>query len=286
MDTKNLIRELLAEAENQLKAATLEMKRAPRGRLSICKQDDGIRFIKEIYQNNKRIRKGIGKDPDMVYRLAHKAYMEEYIRRLKINHDCLASATRQLLDMDTQTILGQIPQNYSFLDPAYIMYPQLRNKDILYPRPSRNIGPVQLKTDIGDLSPFEWACMPYCENTSHLEHKIHITSKGLKARSKSEVSLLENCENRNLFYHYDETFLIGREWISPDIIMARPDGKLIIHEHLGLDDLKYHERNRRKLMLYESAGFRQGRNLILTFDDESGALDMKLVNALLDHYMR
>jgi len=41
-----------------------------------------------------------------------------------------------------------------------------------------------------------WADMPYPQNTLYLEEKIHTTSRGLKVRSKSELTIV-NSEIKN-----------------------------------------------------------------------------------------
>lgn len=285
MNTRESIERLLAEQNNMINLATKELNRSPRGRLSICNQKDGIRFLKESIKDGKRVRKGIGKDAATLYRLAHKAYLQEFILRSKQNESVLAECLEHMHSVDPGEILKSLPDNYSLLNAAYIVDPNLLAEKPLYPHPSRDVEPARLQTTTGTLSPLEWACLPYCENTTFPEHKIHLTSKGLLARSKSEVSLLELYEQKSLLYHYDETVIFNGDWLSPDFIFARPDGRLVIHEHMGWDGDRYVDRNRRKLRIYESAGFRQGVNLILTFDNESGGIDLRLADALIDNML-
>jgi len=286
MDIRKSIEEMLADNSKMIGLVTKELNRSPRGRLSISKQKGGPRFLKEIVRDGKRVRKGVGRDAEMMYRLAHKAYLQEELFRMKANGTALDECLKKICSMDPNDILKKLPANYSLLDAAYIIDPVLMTDKPLYPCPARNIGPVQLQTTIGALSPLEWACLPYCENTSFLEHKIHRTAKGLLARSKSEVSLIELYEQKSLLYHYDETVTINGEWISPDLIFAKPNGRLVIQEHMGWEGDSYTDRNRRKIHLYESAGFRQGVNLILTFDDENGGIDLRLAEALIDNMLR
>ena len=283
MDNKKTIENMLAEISKMISLATKELNRSPRGRLSICKEKDGTRYFKLAYREGHRIRKGIGKNEQMIYALAHKAYLQEHLSRLKHNNDILAACLRKMVDCDPSDIIAVLPDNYSLLDPAFIVRPELLGGNIFRPCPSRDVRPVALKTTIGDMSLWDWGRLPYCENTSYPEHKIHLASNGLFARSKSEVLLIEAYDRRSLPYHYDETVQIGSSWISPDFISAKRNGELVIHEHFGMDSEGYNERRRRKMDLYETAGFYQGRNLILTFDDENGAIDMRLVEAILDN---
>ena len=103
----------------------------------------------------------------------------------------------------------------------------------------------------------------------------------MRFRSKGEGLSLEKYDALHLFYHYDEVIEINGQYRSPDGILARRDRKLIFHEHAGMRDDGYREDLMDKLALYASAGIRLGENLIVTFDDEKGGVNMELVEAML-----
>ncbi len=350
MDYYQIIESMLTASEETIKLVTKDLKLSPKGRLCISNGKNGPRFMRESYRDGRRIRKGVARDKELLYNLAHKAYLEAYLENmqsfneeLKLFLDKLSlqglsgnmlsnqglsgnrlsnqglSENKQSLPrvvenkqilpelsenirkgkyfpdgqgnnrmyrfpLDPMDVIKSMHPNFRLLDPALILNPGLVNGMPAFPNPSQSVRPVQLRSDIGSISPEEWGCMPYCENLSHPEHKNHTTPKGFKARSKSEVSVLGLYDVRPLFYHYDETFLIGDEQISPDIIAVKNNGKLIIHEHFGLDNPQYNNRNKRKLWLYEKAGFRQGHNLILSYDKKDGSIDMRLIAAMIDSY--
>jgi hypothetical protein len=310
MDYYQIIESMLTASEETIKLVTKELKLSPKGRLCISNGKNGPRFMRESYRDGRRIRKGVARDKALLYNLAHKAYLEAYRKnmqsfneQLKVFRDMLILPNQSenvregiylpdsqgnfrmyRFPLDPMDVIKNMHPNFGLLDPVLILNPGLLNETPSFPNPSPSVRPVQLNTDIGSMSPEEWGCMPYCENLSHPEHKKHTTPKGFKARSKSEVSVLELYDVRPLFYHYDETFLIGDEQISPDIIAVKSNGKLIIHEHFGLDDPQYNKRNKHKLWLYEKAGFRQGHNLILSYDKKDGSIDMRLIAAMIDSY--
>jgi hypothetical protein len=284
MDLIMTIDSMLTETEKRIELVTKELKQTPIGRLMISNEKNGPRFIRERYRNGKRIRKGVARDPQLLYDLAHKEYLEQYRKNLTHFHTILTECKSKLRPLDPIEIIQNLHANFQLLDPARIINPTLLTNGLTFPNPSRETAPVQLRPDIGDLTPEQWGCMPYCENTSHLNHKTHKTPKGFYVRSKSEGSITGIYDVRPLFYHYDETFWIDNERISPDFVGVRRDGKLIIHEHFGLDDPQYNANNRRKLWLYEQAGFQQGHNLFLTYDRKDGSIDLQLIAALIDSY--
>ena len=96
---------------------------------------------------------------------------------------------------------------------------------------------------------------------------------------------MERYDAMKIPYHYDEVIEIGGRLRSPDIGFARPDRKIIYHEHAGLKTQEYQDELMDILRLYASAGIRLGDNLILTFDDENGGINLQLVDALIrDRY--
>jgi hypothetical protein len=135
----------------------------------------------------------------------------------------------------------------------------------------------------------------------HAESKINRTTSGLLVRSKSEASILEFYDKYDIPYHYDEVLDFGALLLSrraagdpaalayqgpvirsPDIFAARLDGRLYIHEHFGKpDDPQYASDMQNKLELYYACGFVPWDNLIITFDEPGGGIDLQLVEAQL-----
>ncbi len=245
----------------------------------VSQDGDHTAFFLVTYENGKRSRRGIGRNRQLVKELAHKAYLEELERRLKSNIALLEAACRKSLATDPQAVLQSMPRNFAIFSESTLLTG--RSAQGRWPRPSRDpeVTPAAASLDTGDLSPEEWGALPYCENTGYLESKLHLSSRGVACRSKSEAAILEKYDSLGLPYHYDEVVAINGYRISPDVIWARADGKLIYHEHFGLNSEGYNSRRLWKLGLYECAGIREGDNLICTYDSSDGTLNMRLVEA-------
>jgi len=155
MNARESIEEMLTDCNKMISLVTKELNRSPRGRLSISNQKDGLRFMKEIVKDGSRIRKGIGRDTQMLYRLANKAYLKEELLRLKANAAVLEDCLNRIHSTNPVDILKSLPANYSFLNAPFIIDPGLISAKPLYPCPVRNVDPVQLRTTTGPLSPLE-----------------------------------------------------------------------------------------------------------------------------------
>ncbi|MBO4861595.1 MAG: hypothetical protein J5535_01695 [Firmicutes bacterium] len=215
-----------------------------------------------------------------------------------MNREALAAAAGKMLPLDYRSMLEDMPKHFDLLDPELVKHPGKSAEKFFYPNPSRAVAPVEARlslygqgnslnegcaglSDIGfaGADVWEWAAAPYCENTDHPEHKTHLTRRGLYCRSKSEALIFEIYMSLGLPFHYDETVTIGGQWISPDFIGVRRDGRFVYHEHCGLHSDLYRARNDWKSGLYAVADIYQGDNLLYTFDDPAGSINTKLIEA-------
>jgi len=107
------------------------------------------------------------------------------------------------------------------------------------------------------------------------EGRTHITSRGLRVRSKSEVLIAEKLYEYGIDFRYEEVLKIGKYTFVPDFTVRRRDGKVFYWEHCGrTSDEEYMTRHRRKMELYEIAGIVPWDNLIVTYDDEEGNINI------------
>jgi len=274
---------LLAETTEQHRIVKNALRKAPKGALKIQKNGEYDSFLRVTYGEGGRIRKGIGKDEELVYKLANKAYLEELERRLSRNIEALEKCVRNSVSVENENILSAMPKHFDCLDSSRLI--SLRSEDTkAYQHPVRDksIMPVGALLMLGDMDPEKWACMPYAENTKFLEYKTHYSARGLACRSKSEAALLDFYDHMGIRYHYDEVIGINGRYLSPDIKGVRADGMFIYHEHAGLQDAGYRNDLQWKLDVYSSAGIVLGKNLILTFDDEYGRINLKLAATIIE----
>jgi len=92
---------------------------------------------------------------------------------------------------------------------------------------------------------------------------------------------MEICDRHGYFYHYDETIYVNGKLISPDFILMKPDGTLIYVEHRGWYGNQYDKHNLWKDWQYGKVGIIQGRNYLVTFENEDGSIDLELIERQL-----
>ena len=121
----------------------------------------------------------------------------------------------------------------------------------------------------------------------HPEDLRHLTSFGLRVRSKSEAILAELLYSLHIPFTYEKPLRVkgsdGR-WrtVYPDFTFQLPDGREIYLEHFGMmNDSAYREVNYRKLTDYFLNEIYPPHNLIITMDGPDGELDIAAVFQLI-----
>ena len=266
-----------------------------RARLMISNDHGHTVYLAMTYKDGRRVRRVINNDRERIYRLAHKAYIKEYARRLRADREIVSKAAKAMLPLDYGSILRALPAHFDLLDPELVKEPAKSAEDFSYPNPSAEVRPVAArlylkgwgaKSEAAGGDPWEWAAEPYCENTDHPENKTHVTRRGLYCRSKSEALIFEIYMALGLPFHYDETVIIGGQRVSPDFIGVRRDGRFIYHEHCGLTSESYRARTDRKAWLYGGAEIFPGDNLLYTYDDPDGNINTSLIEAQIRNAYR
>lgn len=271
------------------KTVKFKLRHPLEGRLLISNNASGPAFFRETYTDGKRKLKGIGRRPESIYKLAHQRYLEELLKAVETNIHALESAGVLLKPMDTGEIIRRLPKNYHLLRPELILDPHFSEDGEKRLRPVRDgsIKPAFLTTCMDGVLPEEWMYQRYCENTSHLEYKTHLSESGNYVRSKSEALIMPLYEQRAIAFHYDELLRVPGGFISPDFYWISGFGRMIVHEHVGrLDDPVYAEHHYKKMEIYRANGFELGRNLILSFDDENGNVNLALIGAMIDDMLQ
>ena len=283
MDHTKTLELMLSALKGQRKTLNNELKRLPKGTLMISSNGKRLSIFNIGEPYSRSHPKGIGKDKELVAKLARKAYIMEQLRRINTDIALLEKLLKRNLPLDTKSLLKAMPKHFDALDSRKLIQPADHQAQP-WPNPSRSASllPRHVALFLEGMTPQEWAVLPYKENTKNLEHKIHRTNRGFYARSKSEVLITGEYDCRDLFYHYDEVIEIDGQYVSPDVIGLRSDGAFIFHEHLGLQDMSYSGEMIRKLITYRKGGIILGKNLFFTYDDESGGINMEMVRASID----
>lgn len=124
-------------------------------------------------------------------------------------------------------------------------------------------------------------------SATHPEDLKHLTSFGLRVRSKSEAIIAELLCSLHIPFTYEKPLRIkcaDSRWrtLHPDFTFSLPDDRKIYLEHLGMmNDPAYREVNYRKLTDYFLNGIYPPHNLIITMDGPDGELDTAAIHQML-----
>lgn len=268
---------LLRSIESERKNLNIELKHMPRGTLVITTNGPKrISYLNQIPSGTRYHYKGIGSNPILVQKLARKAFLKEYRQRLDDLERMLQDLQRAASSLSLPQIRTALPKHFELIPDDWLLgNPKIHGN--ITPVLDGSLESEPISTVFTGDSPTDWMISPYCANTSHLEDLIHKAARGFYCRSKSEVGVTGLYDDLDIPYHYDETLSIRMETISPDIRGIRRDGNFIYHEHWGLQTERYVRKNLYKLQLYASEGIVLGKNLLITYDNNDGGVDLPLI---------
>ena len=116
------------------------------------------------------------------------------------------------------------------------------------------------------------------------EKMIHKTVRGELVRSKSEVIIANALYYNGLDYEYEPELELEGKIKRPDFKIEDYDMGIVWYwEHCGMmTDLGYRKRWEEKKKFYEKNGIIEGKNLIVTYDDEKGGLDASEIQRIIE----
>lgn len=122
-------------------------------------------------------------------------------------------------------------------------------------------------------------------------NKPYRTAKGDYVRSKSELIIANELFANQIDYQYEKplSFEGFRYDFYPDFTIYTPQQNQVVYwEHCGLmTDVSYRERWERKKKAYEKNGIADWRkNLIITYESESGDLNLELIDQIIADLLR
>ena len=117
---------------------------------------------------------------------------------------------------------------------------------------------------------------------------IHKTARGELVRSKSEVIIADALFDNKIDYAYEKELSLGDDSIKyPDFTIEDAEsGTVFYWEHCGMmTDDNYRCRWEAKRALYEKHGILEGKNLIVSYDNENGSIDSQAIRKLIKQYL-
>lgn len=122
-----------------------------------------------------------------------------------------------------------------------------------------------------------------------VDYPEYYTDKGERVRSKSEVLIANALKSLGIPYKYEcPLFLNNGFTYHPDFKIVKMKNREIVYwEHFGkMDDPEYVDKVVRKLNAYAQNGIFPGKNLIVTFENNKRPLNLKMINLMIDQYLK
>jgi len=260
MITKGEIKREVFLSKSLTKRFLAQLQQLPEGRLYMKKERGYQRAYqrvggKERYLNQRKTKIAIG--------LANRREVERAIKQLEENMELLAKMDREYTDIADlmPDFMGLEPESKAPLQKrAHLMA-----RETLEEIASRWLADHNGNTDYRP------------------EGRIHRTSDGIYVRSKSELSIYEYFKAHGIIFIYEKPVQMGDHVRYPDFTLIRKsDGKIFLWEHLGsMSDPSYFKTNIDKIYEYMVNGYLPFRDIIFTYDDEDGAIDLMEVDRIL-----
>ena len=115
-----------------------------------------------------------------------------------------------------------------------------------------------------------------------------VTANGVKVRSKSELIIANMLEQKGIPYRYEYPLMLkGAGTVRPDFMCLNiRTGKEYVWEHFGMmDNIAYATKNINKIQTYEQNGYLAGKNMIMTFETSTNALNTSSLRCVLEEYL-
>ena len=302
---KGYFEKIVANLRAQIQANNAEMQTYPQGTLrhDYSRSRNRI-FIATTTSDGKKIRESINKRPDILLKLLRREYLAAQNVVLEKDIRLLETFIGQFVDTMPASYIERMPDRFHTLPIGIVQLIATANPSAIsaaeqiiedpeavielaetwFPLPKKGIGERKKDFHIDIGSELDnWARAQFEQSTYKIEQRTQRTSQGLLVRSKSEALIAEKLYEFGVPFRYEQVLHIGCRDYFPDFTVRNTrSGKLFYWEHLGLvNNKEYMESCRRKLATYENAGIAPWDNLITTYDDENGNLDLQFVESII-----
>ena len=258
MNTRQEILQIIETLEQRSDNIQEVLNTIPEGKISTSLQHGRIVPIATKVVDGKRVRFNLPKHPDVAAALVRRSLLEQEAVIIKHNHDVLTRTMKNLKPFSDELAVEELKNMMSGVSEDF------------------------LSKVLASWSSDEWSHADYEKLEYRPDELKHKTSFGLRVRSKSELIIAEMLFKYDLPFRYEEVIHIGNSSFAPDFTVRRRDGKLIYWEHEGLTNVKeYLEWQVYKERMYAGIEITPWDNLIVTYDDSNGSLNLGIVEAAI-----
>ena len=257
MHTKEELKSILASLEKQHALLAAELEQCPDYNITEENRSGRYELLAAAYKP-KRTRIRLRDNRALAVQLVRKLFLRKQLAILQKNCDIIAKAIKNWQVFDSAEASYGLKQQY------------------------KSITQDVLEAAMRSSAASEWASEEYEQLNYKPEEKRHITSRGERMRSKSEMLIAELLYSFGIEFRYEQIVRIGSKTFAPDFTIRLADGRIIYWEHMGKTSDKDYVRSQfRKIEYYAESGIVPWDNLIVTFDDTDGNLDIRSIKSII-----
>lgn len=230
-------------------------------------QKGKIRYFLGTEDNGKRKYTYLNQaEESLRHKIQERYYLERAIPRCSKNIEMLEMLHDSYFSLDPDDVVKDAPLAYK---------EQINAKKLLY---GYDNEAAWKRKKLSWKSKFD---VPYPEGLKH------VASDGTPTRSISEAVIIDLLNMKGIPYVYDYPLYLGMTLKWPDfIIWDRKHQRELLIEHLGLvGDEDYLEDQNEKIKLYIQEGYVPNVNLLLTYNDKDGNINVPAISKMIDAFM-
>lgn len=256
MKNNQILRIFLKNNQNQMEIVRKRISECPQGTIYEQIKRGKPYYIQADYKDKKQFRTGISLKPKIVQGLIRKYLWESELKVLEQNQNKLNGINGVFDEFDLEKSIKALQKRCP------------------------SISDDMISDALSEYAKSSWAREEYEQSMYKPEERRQINSHGLRLRSKSEVLISEKLYEYGLEFHYEQVIHIGDTSLVPDFIIRRSDGKKFVWEHEGLTNVQsYLKWQDQKAKLYAGIGIVPWDNLIVTYDNSDGIIDLRIVES-------
>ena len=254
-----------SELRQAIREKKQALQRAPEGRLRISAQGETPRFYHVVETGDHTGRYISVKEQPLARKLAQKAYDLEVLRLAQEELDALEQWERRT--------------------PARVMEEVY---DSLSPLRQSLVAPL-VQTDEEFLR--EWESVTWDKDWYRKEKPSYPTNRGEMTRSRIEALIADMLDRNGWPYRYEYPIRLDdgermRVYHPDFMILDVRNRREILLEHFGLLHVEEYRRQMiEKLQRYEQNGYREGVDIIYTFECEEKPLDLNYLEQRLQRLL-